>query len=84
MIPLESRVSLSVRSGIPKHGKRIRDGMAVSVLLPPEAVWGYDRVTSAYSEAPAASWQKITDRMKELFPEADDKEIIRLIGKEPV
>ncbi len=67
-----------------RNKKGAEYGMAVSVLLPPEALWGYDRVTSAYSEAPAASWRRIADRVKEFFPEADDKEIIRLIGKEPV
>ena len=57
--------------------------MAVSVLLPPEAVWGYDAVTSAYSEAPHDSWERIINRVKELYPDADEAEIIKLIGKEP-
>lgn len=57
--------------------------MAVSVLLPPEVVWGYDAVTSAYSEEPAQSWQRICDRVKEMFPQAEDAAIIRMIGKSP-
>ncbi len=59
-------------------------GMAVSVLLPPEAVWGYERVTSAYSETPYESWKRIIDRVKQLYPDADEADIIRLIGKKPV
>ena len=58
-------------------------GMPVSVLQPPEAVWGYDAVTAAYDEAPKQSWQRIFDRVKEKFPESDGKAIIRLIGKCP-
>ena len=57
--------------------------MPVSVLLPPEALWGYDAVTSAYSEKPSVSWKRIFDRVKELYPSAADADIIRLIGKEP-
>ena len=59
-------------------------GMAVSVLLPPEAIWGCDRVTSAYSESPWESWQRIVDRAKELYPDAEVSDIIKLVGKEPV
>ncbi|MCR4741109.1 MAG: hypothetical protein K5886_12730 [Lachnospiraceae bacterium] len=58
-------------------------GMAVSILLPPEALWGYDMVTSAYSEKPKDSWQKIFLQVKKLYPQADETDIIRLIGKAP-
>ena len=57
--------------------------MAVSVLLPPEAIWGYDAVSEAYSEAPRDSWGRIVNRIRELYPDADGTEIIRLIGKAP-
>ena len=58
-------------------------GMAVSIMLPPEAVWGYENVTAVYNEKPSESWQKIVDRVKELYPDADEEDIIRLIGKKP-
>ncbi len=58
-------------------------GMPVSVMLPPEAIWGYDIVTSAYNEKPVESWQRITERVHECFPEADKDAIIKLIGKKP-
>ena len=58
-------------------------GMAVSIMLPPEAVWGYEKVTAAYNEKPSESWQKIIDRVKELYPDAYEEDIIRLIGKKP-
>ena len=66
-----------------KNKKGAEYGMPVSVLLPPETLWGYDRVTSAYGESPHGSWLKIIKRVKELYPEADDADIIKLIGKEP-
>ena len=59
-------------------------GMPVSVLLPPEAVWGYDAVTAAYDEEPAVSWQRIHDQILVHFPHAEEAAIRRLIGKCPV
>lgn len=58
-------------------------GMAVSILLPPESIWGYDTVTAAYSESPKKSWERQISRVKELYPDADDQSIIHLLGKEP-
>ncbi len=56
-------------------------GMPVSVMLSPEAVWGYEAVTAAYYESPAESYDRIVARVKEQFPGADDAGIAKLIGK---
>ena len=58
-------------------------GMPVSVLLPPEALWGYEAVTSAYDESPSMSYDRITARIREMFPGTDDIDIKKLIGKRP-
>lgn len=58
-------------------------GMPVSILQPPEAVWGYETITSAYQEEPAESWQRIYDWMTSLYPIRDDKDVIKMIGKRP-
>ena len=58
-------------------------GMSVSVPLPPEAIWGRELVASAYTEKPAESWERICGRIKELYPDADDKEILKIAGKKP-
>lgn len=58
-------------------------GMPVSVFMPPEAIWGYDVLTVAYTEEIHQSWLRICDRVNEMFPQAKQNEIIRLIGKEP-
>ena len=72
-------VTSEFRRRVNKRGEGY--GMAVSVLMPPEALWGYDLVTSAYSETPEQSRQRIADRVREVFPGAEDREIDRLIGK---
>lgn len=56
-------------------------GMPVSILLPPEAVWGYDAVTSAYDEAPEVSAKRIAGQIRKLWPSADEKAIRRVVGK---
>ena len=58
-------------------------GMSVSILLPPESIWGYDMVTAAYSEPPKKSWERQINRVKELYPDAGDQDIRKLLGKEP-
>lgn len=58
-------------------------GMPVSVLQPPEAIWGYETITGAYHEKPAESWQRIYDHMKDLYPGNRDKDVIKMIGKRP-
>lgn len=58
--------------------------MSVSVMFPPEKIWGYDLVTSAYREEPAESWQRVFDHVKELYPESQESTVIGLIGKKPI
>lgn len=58
-------------------------GMPVSILLTPESIWGYEAVTAAYSEKPKMSWERLISRVEELYPDADEQDIIRLIGKMP-
>ena len=68
------------RRRVNKKGQEF--GMAVSVIMTPESIWGYERMASAYSEEPAESWDRIFDQTKKLWP-ADDSAIIKLIGKRP-
>ena len=66
-----------------KNKKGAEYGMPVSILQPPEAVWGYETVTKCYDEKPKESWDRITERLQELFPDSEENEIIRVIGKRP-
>ena len=67
------------RKRVNKRGQEY--GMPVSVLQPPEAVWGYETVTAAYSEDPAVSRQRIIDQVKQEFSGAAETDIVKLIGK---
>ena len=57
--------------------------MPVSVIMAPESIWRYETITAAYSEEPAESWRRIFDHTREMYSEADEKDIIKLIGKKP-
>ncbi|MCR5590525.1 MAG: hypothetical protein K6F73_03265 [Lachnospiraceae bacterium] len=81
---LQMQTYLVITDFCRRKNKRGEDyGMPVSIMLPPETIWGYDKVTSAYSEEPAESWERIFGQVKALYPEAYDEDIIRLIGKRP-
>ena len=58
-------------------------GMPVSIMLPPEAIWGYEAVTRAYTESPTDSWQRIFGRVQDQFPDAADDDIVKIIGCRP-
>ncbi|MBQ3424359.1 MAG: hypothetical protein IJH38_04085 [Clostridia bacterium] len=58
-------------------------GMAVSLLMAPESIWGYEWMSSGYTEAPAQSWQRIFDQVRRLYPKAEARDIVKLIGKCP-
>ena len=55
-------------------------GMAASVYAAPEALWWYELVSSAYREAPEKSFQRILDHVRELYPEADEKQLRKVCG----
>lgn len=55
-------------------------GMAVSELLPPEVLWGYDLLSSAYDEAPLESLARVRARVRQCFPHASDEALDHLIG----
>ncbi len=40
---------------------------------------GYDYVTSCYKDNPQDSWKQIVDYMHEMYPEATDKQIRKLL-----
>jgi hypothetical protein len=54
-------------------------GMAVSYYQKPEALWGYEHVTGAYREDPKCSAERILNRAKELFPEASEAALRKVL-----
>ena len=55
-------------------------GWHIAVMETPETKWGREHVASSYSEDPAESWNKITARMKQFYPDTDDKQIRKMLG----
>ena len=54
-------------------------GMSVSVMFPPETIWGYDHLTSAYKEEPEASLNRILTHVQKLYPDAEEQALYRLL-----
>ena len=59
--------------------KGVEYGWDVAVYSSPEHIYGYDHVTSCYKEDPRTSWGKIVDHMKQLYPEAADTQIRKIL-----
>ena len=54
-------------------------GWSIAVYCTPEHLFGDELVYSAYKEEPTESFTRILEHMKELYPEAKEKDIIRVI-----
>lgn len=65
------------RSRLNKAGQPY--GWHIAVLCTPEARWGYDAVTSAYSEEPADSREAIILHLRSCLPDAGEKALRRLM-----
>lgn len=61
-----------------KQGKPY--GWQIAVYTTPEHLWGYDYVTSAYSESPEDSTRKIALHIAQLYPSATSAQIDKIIG----
>ncbi len=57
----------------------IEYGWDVAVYSSIEHIYGYDYVTSCYKDNPQDSWKQIVDYMHEMYPEATDKQIRKLL-----
>ena len=60
-----------------KYGNQY--GWGVARYSTPENLFGYDAVTSAYFREPEESKKRIFNHIKELFPQAAEKDILKLI-----
>ncbi len=54
-------------------------GWSISMYEPPESLFGEDYVRSEYSISPEESFKKIISRMRELYPTASEKDILKEI-----
>lgn len=61
-----------------KAGKEYGWGIAVYCL--PEHIWGYEYLASQYRKEPKASALEIIGRVKELYPDAGDRALAKVLG----
>lgn len=71
-------IDSAFRQRINKKGEPY--GWHLAALETPETKWGYTFVSSAYSEEPGVSWEKIVERVRRFFPDADENAIRKLLG----
>ena len=55
-------------------------GWHIAVLTTPESIWGYEMVTSDYEEDPFNSRQRIIDHISGIYPDADEHDILTVLG----
>lgn len=78
---LEMKLYLCMRDFRQRKNKKGESyGWSIAVYSTPEHLWGYDHVTSAYKEDPAESWKRIAERVSDIFPNATEAQIRRVIG----
>lgn len=73
---LQMQLYLCVHDFKRKKNKKGQEyGWAIARYCTPEHIFGYDVLSAAYKEDPAVSAKRITDRVKILCPDADEKMI---------
>ena len=61
-----------------KDGKAY--GWSIGILCTPEHLWGYEYVSSAYSQKPEDCKAAILKKVKEEYPKATNRELEKLLG----
>ena len=65
------------RRRVKKNGEEY--GWEIGILTAPETVWGYDLMSSHYTESPETSMNRILEKMKETYPGISDEIILKNI-----
>ena len=63
-----------------KNKKGQTYGWHIAAVETPETKWGRGFVTSAYTEDPMESWNRIVEFVREHFPSANDETIQKILG----
>ena len=56
-------------------------GWHIARYAMPESIWGYDAVTAAYREKPEVSYQRIVQRIREVYPQAQESQIKKVLKR---
>ncbi len=76
----DGNTAIIIRTIFEELNKRgIEYGWDVAVYSSIEHIYGYDYVTSCYKDNPQDSWKQIVDYMHEMFPDATDKQIRKVL-----
>lgn len=77
---LQMQTYLTIRDFRRKRNKRGAEyGMSASIYAKPEELWGYEMVTSVYKENPETSRERIYRHVRDMYPQADEKNIRKLL-----
>jgi hypothetical protein len=77
---LEMKTYLCLRDFRQRKNKQGESyGWAIAVYSTPEHLWGYDYVTSAYSETPSESAKRIAEHMRERYPIATENQLRKVL-----
>ena len=81
---LQQKIYL-VDSGFQRRRNRygMEYGWHIARYAMPETIWGYDYITSGYSEEPADSYCKVLSRIKTVCPDISESGILFLAGEKP-
>ncbi len=80
MTELQDKLYLVITDFRRRRNKRGEEyGMPVAQYAAPEDVWGYEHMSGCYGESPEESHARIIAKLKELYPDAEEQEIKKLI-----
>lgn len=78
---LQMQTYLTVRDFRRRKNKQGNEyGWGIAIYCTPEHLWGYEHITSEYRIDPKESAMKIFFRVKELYPEASDRDLRKVLG----
>lgn len=78
---LQMQTYLCIREFRRRKNKKGQEyGWGIAVYCTPEHLWGYDYVTGEYQENPEASKERIFARVRELYPEAEERYLRKVVG----
>ena len=80
LIDLQMQTFLLISRFRQKRNKRGEAyGWHLPCFMTPETKWGYDAVNSI-SESPEKSWSRITEQIRQFYPDAGEQEIRKVLG----
>lgn len=78
---LQMQTYLIMSSFKQRKNKKGEDyGWHIAVMGTPETKWGYDYITSCYTEEPSVSWNRIVEQINRFFSNADESQIKKVFG----